>query len=168
MLDFQLGIVNALLPAIGIDPIAFFGDSNWAVATIAFVNTWRHLGYTALLIFAGLQMIPPSVYEAARTDGASEWTMFWRITLPLLRPVLALVLVITMVGAFQVFDTVAVTTGGGPADATRVLQFYIFDLAFQQLDYGYASAVSVVLLVILAVVALVQLRLSRANESDLA
>ena len=168
MLDYQIGIVNALLPMIGIDPVAFFGDSSWAVGTIAFVNIWRHLGYTALLIFAGLQMIPANVYEAARIDGASEWTMFRRITLPLLRPVLALVLVITMVGAFQVFDTVAVTTAGGPAEATKVIQYYIYDLAFAQLDYGYASAVSVVLLVILAVVALVQLKLSRANESDLA
>jgi multiple sugar transport system permease protein len=94
--------------------------------------------------------------------------MFWRITLPLLRPVLALVLVVTVVGSFQVFDTVAVTTGGGPADASRVIQYYIYDLAFQRLDYAYASAVSVVLLVILSVIAFVQLRLMRANESDLA
>jgi len=113
-------------------------------------------------------MIPRTLYEAGRVDGASEWQMFRRITLPLLRPVLALVLVITVVGSFQVFDTVAVTTMGGPADASRVIQYYIFDLAFQRLDYGYASAVSVVLLVILSVIAFVQLRLMRANESDLA
>lgn len=168
MLDAQIGIVNQVLAAVGIDAVAFFGSETWAIPTIAFVNTWRHLGYTALLIFAGLQMIPRHLYEAARVDGATEWQMFRRITLPLLRPVLALVLVITVVGSFQVFDTVAVTTEGGPADASRVIQYYIFDLAFQRLDYGYASAVSVVLLVILAVIAFVQLRLSRANESDLA
>jgi multiple sugar transport system permease protein len=167
MLDAQIGIVNQILTALGLDPVAFFGSDTWAIPTIAFVNTWRHLGYTALLIFAGLQMIPRTVYEAARVDGASEWQMFRRITLPLLRPVLALVLVITVVGSFQVFDTVAVTTAGGPAEATQVIQYYIFDLAFQRLDYGYASAVSVVLLVILAVIAFVQLRLARANESDL-
>jgi multiple sugar transport system permease protein len=113
-------------------------------------------------------MIPNTVYEAGRIDGASEWQMFWRVTLPLLRPVLAMVLVITVVGSFQVFDTVAVTTGGGPAEATNVIQYYIFELAFQRLDYAYASAVSVVLLVILSVIAFVQLRLMRANESDLA
>lgn len=167
MLDAQIGIVNQLLTGIGLDPVAFFGDETWAIPTIALVNVWRHMGYTALLIFAGLQMIPGHLYEAARTDGASEWRMFWSITLPLLRPVLAVVLVITMIGSFQVFDTVAVTTAGGPADASRVLQYYIFDLAFQRLDYGYASAVSVVLLLILMVVAFVQLRLTRANESDL-
>ena len=167
MLDAQIGIVNQALTALGFDAVSFFGSDTWAIPTIAVVNTWRHLGYTALLIFAGLQMIPRTVYEAARVDGASEWQMFRRITLPLLRPVLALVLVITVVGSFQVFDTVAVTTAGGPAEASQVIQYYIFDLAFQRLDYGYASAVSVVLLVILAVIAFVQLRLARANESDL-
>lgn len=167
MLDYQIGIVNQGIEWLGGNAIAFFGDENWAIPTIALVNTWRHVGYTALLIFAGLQMIPKDVYEAARTDGASEWKMFWKITIPLLRPVLALVLVITMVGSFQVFDTVAVTTSGGPADATRVMQYYIFDLAFQRLDFGYASAVSVMLLLVLAIVAFIQLRLTRANESDL-
>jgi multiple sugar transport system permease protein len=168
MLDAQIGIVNQVLSWFGIGSISFFGSESWAIPTIAFVNTWRHLGYTALLIFAGLVMIPRTLYEAGRVDGASEWQMFWRITMPLLRPVLALVLVITVVGSFQVFDTVAVTTLGGPADASRVIQYYIYDLAFERLDYGYASAVSVVLLVILSVIAFVQLRLMRANESDLA
>ena len=167
MLDYQIGIVNQGIEWLGGNAIAFFGDEGWAIPTIALVNTWRHVGYTALLIFAGLQMIPKDVYEAARTDGASEWKMFWRITIPLLRPVLALVLVITMIGSFQVFDTVAVTTNGGPADATRVVQYYIFDLAFQRLDFGYASAVSVMLLLVLAIIAFIQLRLTRANESDL-
>ncbi|NAZ86368.1 carbohydrate ABC transporter permease [Kineococcus indalonis] len=168
MLDAQIGITNQVLGWLGTGPVAFFGDQNWAIPTIALVNTWRHLGYTALLLFAGMVMIPNDVYEAGRVDGASEWKMFWRITLPLLRPVLALVLVITVVGSFQAFDTVAVTTSGGPGDASRVIQYYIFDLAFQRLQFGYASAVSVVLFVILALVALVQLRLMRADQSDVA
>jgi multiple sugar transport system permease protein len=167
MLDFQIGIVNQGIEWLGGNAIAFFGDESWAIPTIALVNTWRHLGYTALLIFAGLQMIPKEIYESARTEGANEWQMFRRLTLPLLRPVLSLVLVITLIGSFQVFDTVAVTTSGGPADATRVVQYYIFDLAFQRLDFGYASAVSVVLLVVLAIITAVQLKLTRANESDL-
>lgn len=168
MLDAQIGITNQFLGWLGVEPVAFFGDQNLAIPTIALVNTWRHVGYTALLLFAGMVMIPHDVYEAGRVDGASEWKMFWTITLPLLRPVLALVLVITVVGSFQAFDTVAVTTSGGPGDASRVIQYYIFDLAFQRLQFGYASAVSVVLFVILAVVALVQLKLMRAGESDVA
>lgn len=167
MLDAQLGIVNALLSWVGIDPVAFFGETSTAIPTIALVNVWRHLGYTALLIFAGLQAIPRSVYEAAAIDGASEWRVFRSVTLPLLRPVLAMVLVLTVIGSFQIFDTVAVTTKGGPVDATRVIYFYIYEKAFQQFDFGYAAALSVVLFGILAGLAVAQLRLLRAGSSDL-
>lgn len=167
MLDYQLGIVNFALDAVGIDPVAFFGDTTTAIPTIALVNVWQHVGYTALLIFAGLQTIPPTVYEAGSLDGASEWSMFWRITVPLLRPVLALVLVLTVIGSFQIFDTVAVTTAGGPENATRVIYYYIFERAFERFDFGYASAMSVILFLILIGVAFAQLKMMRAGESDL-
>lgn len=166
-LDFQIGIVNQVLDWVGLSRIAFFGSETWAIPTIAGVNVWRHMGYTALLIFAGLQTIPQTVYEAAAVDGSSEWRTFWRITMPLLRPVLVLVLVLTVIGSFQVFDTVAVTTGGGPGNASRVIQFYIFERAFERNDFGYASAISVVLFVILAGVAFAQMKLLRAEQSDL-
>jgi multiple sugar transport system permease protein len=167
MLDAQLGIVNAMLTWVGIDPVAFFGETSTAIPTIALVNVWRHMGYTALLIFAGLQAIPTSVYEAAAIDGASETRVFRTITMPLLRPVLAMVLVLTVIGSFQIFDTVAVTTKGGPVDATRVIYFYIYEKAFQQFDFGYAAALCVVLFLILVGVALAQLKLLRAGSSDL-
>jgi multiple sugar transport system permease protein len=166
MLDFQMGIVNVLLEQVGLDPQAFFGDPALALPTIALINVWRHMGYTALLIFAGLQMIDQQVYEAAELDGAGPLRQFWSVTLPLLRPVLALVLVVTVTGSFQIFDTVAVTSAGGPVDATRVIYLYIYQLAFGQLDFGYASALSVVLFLVLLGVALLQLRLTRASESD--
>jgi multiple sugar transport system permease protein len=167
MLDYQIGIVNTMLGWIGIDPVAFFGDTTWGIPTIALINVWRHVGYTALLIFAGLQTIPDSMYEAAAMDGASEWKMFWRITMPLLRPVMVLVLVLTVIGSFQIFDTVAVTTGGGPENATRVIYYYIYERAFTRFDFGYASALSVVLFLILTGVAFAQLKLLRGGESDL-
>lgn len=168
LFDYQIGLVNAFLSWVGVGPIGFFGDSMWAIPTIAFINVWRHMGYTALLVFAGLQTIPSYVYEAAAIDGCSEWRSFWRITMPLLRPVLAMVLVISVTGSFQVFDTVAVTTKGGPVNATRVIQYYIWEKGFSQGQFGYASALAVILFVILAVVAFFQLRLMRAGESDLA
>ncbi len=167
ILDFQLGIGNQLLVWLGMDRIGFFTSQTWAIPTIALVNVWRHMGYTALLIFAGLQTIPHTVYEAARMDGASEIRMFFRITVPLLRPILGLVLIISVIGSFQVFDTVAVTTNGGPVDASRVLQLYIYDKAFAQFDFGYASALSVALLVLLMVVTFVQYRVTRAGQTDL-
>ncbi|MFF5482946.1 carbohydrate ABC transporter permease [Streptomyces sp. NPDC012935] len=167
MLDTQLGIGNEIIAGIGADRIPFLADETWAIPTIALINVWRHVGYTALLLFAGLMAIPNDMYEAARVDGASEWRMFWRITMPLLRPVLAVVLIMTVIGSFQVFDTVAVTTAGGPANATNVLQYYIYGAAFGRFQFGYASAMSVALLVVLSAITVLQYRLTRAGQSDL-
>ncbi|KIS26340.1 sugar ABC transporter permease [Arthrobacter sp. SPG23] len=167
MLDYQIGIVNEIINWMGLPRIAFFGSEQWAIPTIAAVNVWRHMGYTALLIFAGLQSIPNHVYEVASLDGASPTRTFWSITMPLLRPVMVLVLVVTVIGSFQVFDTVAVTTGGGPINASRVIQMYIYQKAFGESDFGYASALSVILFLILALVAFVQMKFLKGNESDL-
>jgi multiple sugar transport system permease protein len=167
ILDYQLGIGNKILGIVGLDRIPFLTSEAWVIPTIAFINVWRHVGYTALLIFAGLQTIPDTMYEAGRVDGASEIRMFRSITVPLLRPILALVLIITVVGSFQVFDTVAITTRGGPVDSSRVLQYYIYDVAFGRFQFGYASAMSVALLVVLVVITFVQYRLTRAESSDL-
>lgn len=168
ILDTNLGIFNELLKLVGINPVGFFTDGPWVIPTIALVNVWRYVGYTSLLIFAGLQTIPPDLYEAARVDGATEPQMFVRITLPLLRPILALVLIISIIGSFQVFDTVSVTTQGGPVDASRVLQYYIYDMAFGRFRFGYASALSVALLIVLMIVTFIQYRLTRAGQTDLA
>ncbi|AWE53798.1 MULTISPECIES: carbohydrate ABC transporter permease [Streptomyces] len=167
ILDTQLGIGNEIVAGLGFDRIPFLADETWAIPTIALINVWRHVGYTALLLFAGLMAIPNDMYEAAKVDGASEWRMFWRITMPLLRPVLAVVLIMTVIGSFQVFDTVAVTTAGGPANATNVLQFYIYGAAFGRFQFGYASAMSVALLVVLSAITVLQYRLTRAGQSDL-
>jgi multiple sugar transport system permease protein len=167
MLDYQIGIVNEIINWFGLPRIAFFGSEQWAIPTIAGVNVWRHMGYTALLIFAGLQSIPGHVYEVAKLDGASAWQTFSKITIPLLRPVLVLVLVVTVIGSFQVFDTVAVTTGGGPVNATRVIQYYIYQRAFTESDFGYGSAIAVILFLILALVAFIQMKFLKGNESDL-
>ncbi|HEY0188007.1 MAG TPA: sugar ABC transporter permease [Cellulomonas sp.] len=166
MLDAQFGIVNILLERLGIDAVAFLSDHGWVVPTLALISVWKSAGYTTILIFAGLQTIPVQVYEAGRLDGASELQMFRRITLPLLRPIMAMVLVLTVIGAFQVFDLVAVSTKGGPGNASLVLQMLIYDKAFGQFDFGYASAMSMVLFAMLLVVSFLQMRLLRADESD--
>ena len=135
---------------------------------MAAVNIWRHMGLVAMLFLAGLQNIPRSLYEAAAMEGASEWQTFRRITLPLLRPVMVFVLVTSVTGALQIFDTVLVTTKGGPEDATRVVVLYIIQNAFGYLKMGYASAMSMVLCVIMLVYTAVQMRVMRADQSDLA
>lgn len=166
MLDPQLGIVNLGLTKLIDHPVFFLGSHGWAVPSLAFISVWKSMGYNAIIIFAGLQTIPPSVYEAGRLDGASELRMLRYLTLPLLRPILALVAVLTVIGSFQVFDIVQVTTKGGPAGATNMLQIYIYDKAFGQFDFGYAATMSLALFVILLAITFVQLRLLRANESD--
>lgn len=167
LLDPNLGIVNAGLQALGFPKIAFLGLPQYAMPTIAMINIWEYVGYTALLIFAGLQSIPSSVYEAASIDGASENQMFWRVTVPLLRPVLVFVIVTSVIGSFQIFDTIAITTKGGPVNATKVMNWYIYEQAFSRFNMGYATALSMVLFLILITVSIVQMRIMRAGESDM-
>ncbi|MER3483052.1 MAG: sugar ABC transporter permease [Meiothermus sp.] len=168
LLNPSLGYVNFVLEHLGLRRQPFFGSPDQALPTVAAVNIWKHMGVNALLFYAGMQGIPKSLYEAASIDGASEGTMFWKITLPLLRPVTVFILVTSIIGSFQIFDTVAVATGGGPAYSTRVIVWYIYENAFQFFKMGYATAMSVVLFIILVIFTLVQMRLFRANQSDLA
>jgi multiple sugar transport system permease protein len=169
LLDPTLGIINIGLEAIGIGRQGFFGLPEQAIATVAGVNIWRFMGYNAVLIFAGLKTIPGSLYEAATVDGANASTKFFRITLPLLRPVLIFVVITSVIGSFQIFDTIAVTTQGGPAGATRTIIYYIYQEVFERrISMGTATAASVVLFIILITVTLIQSRYFRADRSDLA
>lgn len=168
LLDTNLGFVNHLLTSMGLPVIGFFTNPALGIATISMVNTWAFTGYTALLFYAGMLQIPADFYESASLDGAGEWGLFTRITLPLLRPVLALVLVVSLIGSFQIFDTVAVTTKGGPVNATRVIYYYIYQQAFNYFHMGYAATMAIVLVLILGILTAVQLRLLRASESQLA
>ena len=167
LLDPGLGIVNEGLAAIGLPRLSFLGSIEQAMPSIAAINIWRYVGYTTLLILAGMQRIPKDLYEAGSIDGASEIGMFRDITLPLLKPVMTFVLVTSIVGSFQIYDTIAVTTQGGPVKATRVIYWFIYEHAFERYNFGYASAASIVLFLILIIVSLIQMRLLKANESDL-
>jgi multiple sugar transport system permease protein len=168
LLDPQLGIINAAMMSIGMQKVSFLGSVSLAIPTIAMINIWRHTGYLALLIFAGLQTIPEEVYEAAMIDGANEIRMFFSITLPLLRPVVVFVLVTTMIGAFQVIDAIAVTTKGGPIDATRVIYWFIYQRAFENFKFSYGTTAAFVLFLILIAISLFQMRVLNADNSDLA
>lgn len=169
LFDADLGLVNHLLSAAGFSTHGWFTSATWAMPTIALTNVWAYTGYTALLLYAGMLQIPGQVYEAALLDGAGELRMFFRITLPLTRPVLALVLIVSVIGSFQLFDTVAVMpNAGGPVNSTRVVYYYIYELAFKHFQMGYASAIAMTLVLILGSLTFVQMRLLRASRSDLA
>lgn len=167
MLDPLIGMTNVFLEAIGVAKQSFLASPDQALISVSGINIWRHVGFTALLFYAGLQSIPRDLYEAARLDGAREWQMFRTITLPLLRPVMVFVMVTSVIGSFQIFDTIAVTTGGGPAGSTKVVMFYIYETAFKFSKMGLASAMSMVLFFILITVTMVQMRLMRSDQSDL-
>ena len=167
LLDPLLGMTNAFLGLIGVPRQSFLATSDLAIMSIAGINIWRHVGLTALLFYAGLQAIPRSLYEAARLEGAGEWVVFRRITLPLLRPVLVFVLVTSVIGSFQVFDTIAVTTQGGPANSTSAIIWYVYESAFRFSKMGYASAMSVALFAVLILITILQMRALRAGSSDL-
>ncbi|MFI9384538.1 carbohydrate ABC transporter permease [Kutzneria sp. NPDC052558] len=167
MMDPGLGIINSLLVKLTGHPLLFFGDSALAVPSLAAISVWKSMGYNAILIFAGLQTIPASIYEAGRVDGATEMQMFRRLTVPLLRNILVMVVILTVIGSFQVFDIVQVTTKGGPENASLVLQMYIFNKAFTQFDFGYAATMSLALFAMLIGITFTQLKMTRASESDL-
>ncbi len=167
LLDPTLGIVNEGVRALGFDRIPFLSTSKYALGSIAGINIWRHMGYTSLILFAGLQDIPKSIYEAAEIDGAGTWKSFLHITLPLIRPVMTFVVITSVIGSFQLFDTVAVTTEGGPTHSTEVIIWYIYKHAFSRFNMGYGSAVSFVLFVVLFLFTLAYTKKSNANESDL-
>ena len=168
MLDPLLGMTNEFIRWIGGTQVPFLTSPDYALMSVAGISIWRHVGFTALLFYTGLKSIPQYLYEAARIEGASEWKQFRYITLPLLRPVMAFIMVTSVIGSFQVFDVIAVTTTGGPANSTRVILYYIFENAFRFNKMGYASALSVVLFALLIGVTLLQMRVMRGGESDLA
>jgi multiple sugar transport system permease protein len=167
LLDPILGFGNAMLEAVGIPRQAFFSDGALALPTVAAINIWRHVGFNALIFYTGLQAIPRHLYEAASLEGAGPWRTFRLVTLPLLRPITVFVVVTSVIGSFQIFDTVAVTTQGGPGTSTQTIMWYIYQTAFGRLRMGYASAMSVVLFLGLVAITLVQLRTMRAGESEL-
>lgn len=150
--DPQTGVVNTLLDQVGITGPTWLSSPTWALPVVAFANIWQYVGYNMLFFLAGLQSIPPQLYEAADIDGASKRNQFLHLTLPLLRPTMLFVLVTGVIGSFQVFDTVYVMTQGGPGDSTTVMNQLIYFNAFKGFRIGAASALSVILfLVILAV-----------------
>lgn len=166
LLDGQLGYLNHLLGAVGLPGVSFYNASQ-AMPIIIAIGIWSGLGYTALLFYAGMTQVPNEMYEAGAIDGATETRMFFRITLPLIRPVIALVVVMSAIGSFQVFDLVLIGYGGNPIPAVRTIFFYIYQQSFAFFRMGYGSAIALVLAVILGALTAIQMRAMRANRSDL-
>jgi multiple sugar transport system permease protein len=148
MFNPRSGLVNYLLSLIGIQGPGWFSSPQWAMLGLILVSLWG-IGPNMIVLLAGLQGIPSQLYEAARIDGADSWQEFWHITLPMLSPVLFYVMVVSMIGSFQIFENVLIMTNGGPGTATRVFVFDLYQNAFVNLRMGYASAQAWILCVII-------------------
>ncbi|WP_113568276.1 carbohydrate ABC transporter permease [Hyphomicrobiales bacterium] len=142
----QFGVLNEIMFRLGLPLQAWAGDVNLAMFSIIVADVWQWTPFIFLLMLAGLASLPVEPYEAAALDGASSWRQFWDLTLPFLKPVIAIALLLRVMDALRLFDLVFILTGGGPADRTKVLSLYIYQVAYRFADPGYAAAISLFVL----------------------
>ncbi len=162
------GVLNQVLVKLGLGnwARAWFSDIRTALPSLAVVHMWKGFGWGFMILLAGLQGIPRELYEAARVDGANEFQIFWKVTFPLMIPVFALVMVLTVLGSMQIYDLVVTTTMGGPSNHTEVPMFTILrELTFNH-RFGYASCLGVVFGLMLVVVSFIQLHLAKRARTE--
>lgn len=159
------GVINQMLTAIGIsEPPGWTTSPDWSMPAVIIVGTWRDMGYYMLLFLAGLQAVPSELYEAARVDGANAIQRFWNVTMPCIRPTTFLVTVMLTIASFKIFDLILVMTDGGPGTSTLVLSQYIYRKGFEENDFGYASAVAMVLFAICLGITVLQFLINKRRE----
>ena len=161
VLNPDVGLMNMVLGAVGINGPDWLANPVLAMPSIIVMAVWRNLGFAMVVFLAGLQTIPSSLYEAAAIDGAGRWQAFRNVTLPLLRPTMLFIVVITTIGYLQLFEEPFVMTDGGPLDRTLSISMYMYRQGFQFFHQGYAAAIAFVLFILVAIVAFVQFRILR-------
>lgn len=159
----DFGLINYVLGWLfpHLSPIRWLASPTWAMPAIIILSVWQNLGFNMIIFLAGLKGIAPEYYEAAQIDGAGRWARFRYVTLPQLSPVTFLVVILSIIGSFQVFDAAYVLTQGGPVDATRTIVYYLYQNGFQWFNMGYAAAIAYVLFVAILVVTLIQFLVQR-------
>ncbi|MFC4008373.1 carbohydrate ABC transporter permease [Nonomuraea purpurea] len=158
LLNPQFGLVNWVLGLAGVAPIPWLTDTLWARVAIGLALTWHYTGYNAVIYLSRLQALPQDHYDAAAVDGAGAWGRFRHVTLPGLRPVILLTLVMSTIGTLQLFDEPYIMTNGGPDNSTLTLGLYLYNNGFKFFDFGYASAIGYALAVIIGILGIVQFR----------
>jgi sn-glycerol 3-phosphate transport system permease protein len=158
LLNPSVGLLNYFLVEAGQPRIDWLNDLDWALPAVSATTVWLNLGLAFIVILAGLQAIPEELYESARVEGASDWSVFWHVTLPLLSPTLFFVSVVGTILAFQSFGQIHILTRGGPLDATTVIVYSIWQDAFQRFDYGVASVQAVALFLLVLGLTVIQIR----------
>jgi multiple sugar transport system permease protein len=155
------GLINILLKGVGITGPAWLYDMRLTMPVVIVVSVLKNVGNNMVLFLSALYNVPEMYYEAATLDGASKWQQMRKITLPMISPTIFMLFVITMISSLKVFGQIYVLTGGGPGNATRVLVYYIYDLAFKQYEFGYASAIAFILFTIILILTIVQWNLKK-------
>ena len=158
------GILNNLLGIFGVAPINWLGDSRTSLISICIVAIWKNVGYFLVIFYAGIMDIPRSLYEAARVDGANTYQQFFKITLPMLKPITSLVVTLGIIWSFQVFDLSYQMTGGGPGYSSVTIVMAIYNAAFKQYKMGYACALAMLLLVIVLIINALKQRIFGEKE----
>ncbi len=166
LLDPNIGLVGGLSAAFGAEPIGWLQSTEWALPTVIFVSVWKNLGFTMIILLAGLKGVPAHLYEAARIDGAEGWQLTRFVTLPSIRPTLLFTTMILTINSLQVFDLVYVMTNGGPLFTTDTLVTMMFREGFENFNLGYASAIAWVLFALIMILSIFQLRLFRYRDVD--
>lgn len=165
MFSRDMGIINYYLNQIGFASIPWFTDFRLALYMLIILDVWKNSGYGMLIFLAGLQGISKDYYEASQLDGASSWQQIRFITLPLLRPMTVMMVILNTINGLQTFDSMSVVTGGGPGNATRSIVLYLYEKAFKSYNMGYASALSVLLIITILIISILQLRLDHSDEA---
>jgi multiple sugar transport system permease protein len=155
------GLLNKLLTTMKLPPLMWIYNPKTSMMSVIIVALWKELGYYMVIFLAGLQSISRSYYEAANIDGAGGIQQFTRITVPLISPTTFFVLIISIIGSFQIFDLTTVLTGGGPANSTNTIIMYVYQAGFKFFRMGYASALSAILFVIVLIITIIQNRSSK-------
>lgn len=158
------GLINAFLGKLGLYQPPWLTSERWAMLSVIIMSIWKGLGFNAVILLAGVQGISENVYESADIDGANVFQKFFKITLPLLKPTIVFVTIISMINSFQAFDQIYVMTKGGPGTSTQVVSYLIYMNAFQYFKQGYASAMAYILFIIVFVASIIQLRVSEKNS----
>ncbi|MEI6054494.1 MAG: sugar ABC transporter permease [Lentisphaerota bacterium] len=153
------GLLNYVLYLLHLDKISWLTSPFWAKMSIIMALTWRWTGYNAVIMLAGLQNIPDSLYEAATIDGANQVQKFFHITVPQMRPIILFSVILSTIGTLNLFSEPYILTNGGPADATITMGLYLYKQGFQSFNFCYASAISVVILIITVLFSIIQLKI---------
>lgn len=164
LLNTDYGLVNYIVKSLGLEAVDWLNGPISAKVSIMLAITWRWTGYNMVIMLAGLQRIPDEIYEASDIDGASRFQKFTKITVPLMRPILLFCAITSTIGTLQLFDESYILTNGGPDNGTITVAHYLYDTGFRYLKFGYAAAISYVLVLIIAILSFIQFKIGEGED----